>query len=164
MNPGRGGWFILLTLIIALLLEAARAPLSWPEWLDWLRPGWMIIVVLFWVKELPHRFGLLSAWILGFFVDVVHADPLGLNGVILATVTYVAWSFHERLRMYSAVQQAIIVLLFVWTGDLLRLAVHNVIGERAFNWGLLTSGFISALLWPLVAEVLARARARFRVE
>ena len=164
MNPARGGWFVLVTLLAALGLSAARAPLDWPEWLDWLRPGWMIMVMLFWVKELPHRIGLISAWILGFLVDIILAEPLGLNGLILATVTYIAWSFHERLRMYSVVQQAAVVMVLMWAGDLLRLAVHNIAAVAAFSWVLFVPGLVSAALWPLLAEVLTRARVRIRVE
>ena len=164
MNPGRGGWFILVTFLLALILSAARAPLAWPEWLDWLRPDWMILVLFFWVKELPHRVGLISAWLLGFLVDVLQADPLGLNGLILAVVTYVAWSFHERLRMYSGVQQALVVMVLIWAGDLLRLAVHNVIGDVPFSWTLLVGGLVGAVVWPLLAELLTRARVRIRVE
>ena len=41
-------------------------------------------MLFFWVLELPHRIGLITAWIVGLFVDVLHADPLGLNGLLLA--------------------------------------------------------------------------------
>lgn len=164
MNPGRGGWLILITLVIALVLSAAHLPLAMPDWLAWLRPGWVVMVVLFWVIEVPDRFGLISAWLVGALVDVINAEPLGLNGLVLAVVTYVTWRFYERLRMYRVVQQAVVVLLLVMAGDLFRLAVLNLTSDRPFSFAVLLSGVVSALVWPLLAALLARAKLRVGVE
>ena len=46
-------------------------PESWPQWLGWLRPAWVIMAVFFWVMEMPHRVGLVgSAWLVGLLLDV----------------------------------------------------------------------------------------------
>ena len=63
MNPTQGGWLILLSLVVALLLAVVHLPESWPQWLGWLRPAWVIMVLFFWVMELPPRVGLVSAWL-----------------------------------------------------------------------------------------------------
>ena len=113
MNPTRGGWVILLTLAVAMLLAVFHLPEGAPAWLGWLRPSWIVLVVFYWVMALPHRFGMISAWITGLLVDVLYADPLGVNGFCLAALTYVTWSFYERFRMYSVAQQGVVVFLLV---------------------------------------------------
>jgi len=163
VNPTQGGWLILLTVAGAMVLAVAHLPETWPQWLGWLRPAWVAVVVFYWVMELPHRVGLIAAWILGALVDVLQAEPLGLNGVILAAITYVAWRFYERLRMYSVAQQCGVVFLLVLGAELLRAMVLEVVSGRGWSWGLLLPPLSSMLVWPFVAVLLTRLRLQFRV-
>lgn len=163
MNPTRGGWVILLTVAAAMSLAVVHVPETWPQWLGWLRPAWVAMVLFYWVTELPHRIGLIAAWLLGALVDVLQADPLGLNGVILAAITYVAWRFYERLRMYSIVQQCGVVFVLVLGAELTRAVVLNLAEDRGLSWGVLGPPAVSLLLWPFVALALGRLRLQFRV-
>ena len=164
MNPTRGGWLIGLTLLIALILAALHLPENWPQWLGWLRPAWVLLVIFFWVLETPHRIGLISAWMLGALIDVMHADPLGLNGVLLAEVTYFTWSFYERLRMYSVVQQCSVVFMLVAVCEFVRVFVQDLLFDRGLSWGPFAIAGISAVLWPFCYLILIRLRQQFRVE
>ena len=164
MNPTQGGWLILLTLSIALLLAILHLPESWPQWLGWLRPAWVAMVVFFWVMELPHRMGLVSAWVIGILLDVLYADPLGLNGALLATITYVGWRFYERLRMYSIVQQGVVIFLLVLVGECMRVVVQDLVYDRGWSWGVVVPAFSSLLLWPFLYLLLQRLKLRARVE
>jgi rod shape-determining protein MreD len=164
VNPLQGGWLILLTVAVAMVLAVLHVPETWPQWLGWLRPAWVALVIFYWVMELPHRIGLISAWVLGALVDVLQAEPLGLNGIILATITYVAWRFYERLRMYSVAQQCGVMFLLVLSAELLRALVLDLVDDRGVSWGLLGPPLMSLLLWPVVAIVLGHLRLRFRVE
>jgi len=132
--------------------------------LGWLRPAWVALVIFYWVMELPHRIGLIAAWVIGLFVDVLQADPLGLNGALLATITYVAWRFYERLRMYSVLQQGGVIFVLVLVGDLVRVLVNDVASARDLSWAALVPAVVSLLIWPFVAVLLTRLRLQFRVE
>jgi rod shape-determining protein MreD len=163
VNPLQGGWLILLTLAVAMVLGIVHLPETWPQWLGWLRPAWVALVIFYWVMELPHRMGLIAAWVLGALVDVLQAEPLGLNGVILASITFVAWRFYERLRMYSIVQQCGVVFLLVIAAEVFRAFVLDLTADRGWTWALLGPATLSMLLWPLVALLLSRLRRQFRV-
>ena len=164
MNPAKGGWLILLSVAVALILAVVHLPESWPQWLGWLRPAWVAVVVFFWVMELPHRLGLISAWLVGLAADVLQADPLGLNGILLAAITYIAWRFYERLRMYSVIQQCGVVFVLVLVSEVLRALVQDAAWERGLSWELLLPAGTSMLVWPLVYLILQRFRVQFRVE
>lgn len=164
MNPTRGGWLILLTITIAMLLALLHLPETWPQWLGWLRPAWVAMVVFFWVMELPHRIGLISVWLLGLLVDALYADPLGLNGMLLASITYIGWRFYERLRMYSVFQQAGVLLLLVVATELVRMLVQDLAFDRGFRWQIVLPGLSSMLIWPFLYLVLQRLRVQVRVE
>ncbi len=164
MNPFNGGWLILVTLFLAMVLSVAHLPETWPGWIGWLRPNWVLLVLFFWVMELPHRIGLIAVWILGFGLDALLGQPLGLNGFIFAAFTYVTWRFFERLRMYSIVQQCGVLWLMTSLAELIRLLVGGIGSEQVFSWGFLTVGVVTMLLWPLVFLVMLRIRGMVRVE
>jgi rod shape-determining protein MreD len=146
-----------------MILAVVHLPETWPQWLGWMRPAWVAVVIFYWVMELPHRVGLIAAWILGALVDVLLAEPLGLNGLILAAITYVAWRFYERLRMYSVVQQCGVVFLLVLGAELLRALVLDFAADRPWSWGLVGPPLASMLVWPFASLVLTRLRLQFRV-
>lgn len=164
MNPLQGGWLILLTVALALVLTVVHLPEATPEWVGWLRPAWVALVVFYWAMELPHRMGLISAWVIGTLQDVLVAEPLGLNGILLAGITYVAWRFYERLRMYSILQQAGVLLVLVLGADLLRALVLHLVADRGWSWGMLVPALMTLLIWPPVALALERLRRQVRVQ
>lgn len=164
MNPTRGGWLILLTVAAAMVLGVVHLPETWPYWLGWLRPAWVAMVIFYWVMELPHRIGLIAAWVIGALVDVMQVEPLGLNGLILAGITYVAWRFYERLRMYTLLQQCGVLFVLVLAAEILRALIMDVAFDRAWSWGLIGPPLMTLVLWTPVALMLARLRFRFRVE
>jgi len=164
VNPAQGGWLILLTLAVAMVLSVAYLPQDWPLWLAWLRPAWVMLVMFFWAVEVPHRIGLISAWLIGLLVDVLYADPLGLNGLILATLTYVAWRFYERLRMFSIPQQGVVVFALILLGEGLRIVVRNLTMDRELTWMMVLPALVSLVLWPFVCLLLTGLKTRFRVE
>jgi rod shape-determining protein MreD len=163
MNPLAGGWLILLSLGAAMLLAVVHLPETWPEWLGWMRPVWVALVLFYWVMELPHRIGLIAAWVVGLFVDVLQADPLGLNGALLATITYVGWRFYERLRMYALLQQGGVIFLLLIGTEAVRMLVLAIIDGRGLSWGVLGPPLTSLLAWPFVALFLDALRRRIRV-
>ncbi len=164
MNPTQGGWLILVTIGVAMVLAIMHLPESWPQWLGWIRPAWISLVIFYWVMELPHRLGLISAWIVGLCVDVLYADPLGLNGFLLAAITYFAWRFYERLRMYSVVQQCSVVFILIMASESVRMMVQDLVWDRGWTWAVTIPALTSTLLWPFVYLVLHRLQVQVRVE
>lgn len=164
MNPFNGGWVILLSVFLALILTVFRLPDNWPDWFAWFRPSWVMLILFFWVMEVPHRIGLIAAWILGFLMDGLLGQPLGLNGFLLAGFTYVTWRFFERLRMYSVVQQCGVLFGLVMTAELIRIFVLGVTADLPFNFTFLAAAATSMFLWPFVYLILMRIRTAARIE
>jgi len=164
VNPSRGGWVIMLTIALAMLLAVVHLPTDVPAWLGWLRPSWLVLVVFYWVMALPHRLGMITAWITGLLLDALFADPLGVNGFCLAALTYVTWSFYERFRMYSIAQQAAVVFLLVLGTELVRMVAQHVARDSALSWWVLIPALTSTVAWPFVIWILGRLRRQFAVE
>ncbi len=162
MNFTRGGWLILLTLLIAFLLTLTRGPLAWPDWLGWLRPAWVVLILSFWAIHFPQRIGLVSAWLGGLFIDIALAEPLGLNGLVLASTVFVIWQIRQRLLMHALLQQSFIVAALVLFGEVLQglvLEQGDYVLLPAFG-----PAASSLVLWPLLQVLLTNFARRFRVE
>ena len=161
-NPGnhQGGWIIVATLLIAALFTV----LPLPFWLESYRPEWVALVVIYWVIALPDRIGLFTAWITGFFMDVLEGSLLGLNALALALVAYLALSLYQRMRMFTAVQQSSTILILVGIHQLLSFWVLTANSQNtAPNLIFIISALSSAIIWPFIFLGLRYIRRSFNV-
>ena len=159
-NKHHGGWIILGTLVLAALFTV----LPLPDWLEAYRPEWVALVVIYWVVALPDRIGLFSAWITGFFMDVLEGSLLGLNALALALVAYLALSLYQRMRMFSAIQQSSTILILVGIHQLLSFWVLTANSQNtAPNLIFMISALSSAIIWPFVFLALRYIRRTFNV-
>jgi rod shape-determining protein MreD len=159
-NKHHGGWIILGTLVLAALFTV----LPLPDWLEAYRPEWVALVVIYWVVALPDRIGLFSAWITGFFMDVLEGSLLGLNALALALVAYLALSLYQRMRMFTAIQQSSTILILVGIHQLLSFWVLTANSQNtAPNLIFIISALSSAIIWPFVFLALRYIRRTFNV-
>jgi len=159
-NKHHGGWIILGTLVLAALFTVLPLPL----WLEAYRPEWVALVVIYWVVALPDRIGLFSAWIAGFFMDVLEGSLLGLNALALALVAYLALSLYQRMRMFTAIQQSSTILILVGIHQLLSFWVLTANSQNtAPNLIFMISALSSAIIWPFVFLGLRYIRRTFNV-
>ena len=159
-NKHHGGWIILGTLVLAALFTVLPLPL----WLEAYRPEWVALVVIYWVVALPDRIGLFSAWITGFFMDVLEGSLLGLNALALALVAYLALSLYQRMRMFTAIQQSSTILILVGIHQLLSFWVLTANSQNtAPNLIFMISALSSAIIWPFVFLALRYIRRTFNV-
>ena len=160
LSKHHGGWIIIGTLVLAALFTV----LPLPDWLEAYRPEWVALVVIYWVMALPDRIGLLSAWIAGFFMDVLEGSLLGLNALALALVAYLALSLYQRMRMFTAVQQSSTILILVGIHQLLSFWVLTANSQNtAPNLIFMLSALSSAIIWPFIFLALRYIRRSFHV-
>jgi rod shape-determining protein MreD len=156
----RGLWIIAGTFLLAAVLSI----LPLPQALELCRPEWLALVLIYWVMALPHRIGLITAWVLGFFMDVLQGNLLGLNGLALALVAYLTLSLYQRLRMFTLLQQSSIVLILIGLHQLVIFWVLTMSNQNVpSNMMFMLSALSSAVLWPLVFISLRYLRRAFLV-
>ena len=163
MSLRRGIWLLPLTLAGAFVLTAFRIPMDWPDWLGWLRPSWVPLAIFFWALAAPQRIGPFAAWIIGLFLDVLHADPLGLNALVLALTTHFASRHCDRLWMYGLAQQCALVFLIVALAELARQVGQSIAAVPRWTWLSLLPAAVSAMLWPLLHRALGRLKGVFSI-
>lgn len=159
MEVFNGRWLVLLTIVLALALSVF--PLS-PS-LQWARPEWVAMVLLFWVIALPDRVGISICWLVGLVQDVVDGSVLGQHALSYAVLAYLALILYQRLRMFTLLQQAAVVFVLIGLNQLLSNWVQTLTGTVSPNLLYLLPAVVSALLWPLLSVLLRGLQREYRV-
>lgn len=151
----RNGLVIILTVLFAILLMMVQLPTSWQMF----RPEWVVLVLVYWAFSLPHRLGVMWAWWIGLFMDVLLGTHLGLLAFAYAAVIYFALKFHLQLRQYPLLQQTFPIILLVGFVKLITVMMApEFIGKLV--WG---PALVSAALWPVIFKMLRWLRRYFHV-
>ncbi|MCJ1884919.1 rod shape-determining protein MreD [Pseudomonas sp. QE6] len=155
----RNGWAIWLSLLLALLLSVAPMP----SFMEIGRPLWLAMFLTYWVLYLPHKVGMLSAWVLGLAEDVLYGTLLGQNALILSLIIFLVLSLHQRLRMFPIWQQCLVLLVVFGLAQLVQLWISALTGNRPPTLVFLLPALVSGLLWPWVYTLLRALRLRLNI-
>ncbi len=156
----RGTWVIILSFLLALMLSA----LPLPEGLQWWRPEWVVLVLLYWIVAIPERIGLGTAWVMGILLDVLEGSMLGLNALALTLVAYIMLLLYRRVRMFTWLQQAMFVFLLVAINQIVSHWIKGILGGSVQTLMFLVPAFMSALLWPWIFVLLRGVRRSYSVQ
>lgn len=152
-----GIWLIIMTFVVALFLQIVPVPYG----LQWARPEWVCMVLLYWVIAAPDRVGVGVAWMMGLLIDGFEGALLGQNAFALTVVAYVGLVLYQRIRMFVAWQQAFIISILIGLDLLLCNWAQSLQGGMANDLMFLMPALMSALLWPGLMVILRGMRRRF---
>ena len=146
-----------LTKFVAFMLTIM--PL--PDWAIEFRPDWVTLVVIYWAMSLPARTGVTLAWLAGLMLDVSHGAILGQNALGLVLVIYIVNIQHQRLRVASLLQQAIVIFFLLLLKQLIVLWVSGIVGHAPHTWLFFMPCVTGALLWPWIYIIVRDIRRKF---
>lgn len=153
------GWVIWVSLAFALLFSVA--PML--KFMDIGRPLWLALFLAYWALTVPHRVGMVSAWVFGLLADVLNGSLLGLNALVLTLIVFLVLSLQRRLRMFPMWQQCLVLLVVFGVAQLVHLWLNALTGNRQPTLEFVFPALVSALLWPWVFAILRWLQQRFRV-
>ncbi|MEH6565645.1 MAG: rod shape-determining protein MreD [Halopseudomonas sp.] len=155
----RNSLVIIVTLVVALLLSV----MPMPEPFNLGRPMWVALVLAFWVMVLPHRVGLLTAWLAGLATDVLAGQLFGLHALVMTLVVWQLLLLHQRIRRFPLWQQSLVMLPVFGIAQMVLLWLNSLSGNRPPTLLFLLPALVSAFLWPWVYTLLQGVKRRFRV-
>ncbi|MDM8546894.1 rod shape-determining protein MreD [Candidatus Venteria ishoeyi] len=155
----QGGWVIVFSFILALLL--AIIPL--PDWIILWRPEWVAMTVIYWCIALPERAGVFTGWLAGIAMDILYSTLLGHYALSYALLAYISLKIHRRLRVFPLPQQVFIIFLLIAFIQLPGLWVRGIQGHPSTLFELLYPAVTSMLLWPWAFISLRMLRQHFHV-
>lgn len=150
----------LFTIIGAFML--AIMPL--PDWAVEFRPDWVTLVLIYWAMAMPTKIGVTMAWFAGLLLDVSYGTLMGQHAIGMVLVIYVIHLQHQRLRVASLLQQAIVIFFLLLVKQLLSLWVDGMLGRAPDSWLYFMSTLTSTLLWPWTYLILRDLRRKFSIE
>jgi rod shape-determining protein MreD len=151
------GLFIFLTIIIAFLLTL----LPMPGWAIWLRPSWVLMVLIYWTIANPEQVNVGIAWMIGILLDVLQGTLLGEHALAMTIVIYFVVRMVSRLRMYPLMQQGLSIMVLVLVYQSILFCIQGFLGSMPQSWMYWSSSLTSMLLWPWVAGIMRSSR-RFK--
>lgn len=160
---GRGFWVILVSFFVAMILSIVSVPNTLPWEFGYLRPDWMLLVLIYWVIALPHRVGAFTAWMLGLVMDVLLGSLLGQHALIFLVVAYLSENLYQRLRMFAVWQQSLVVFALIGVAHLLGFWIQRIVGSNEWSWWLMLPAVMSAFVWPWMFLLLRALRRFFAV-
>lgn len=153
------GFVIFMTLVVGLVL----ALLPMPGWTIWLRPAWVLLVLIYWAMMTPHRVSIGLAWVTGLVVDLLNGTLLGEHALAYTIVIYFVSRMYIRLRMYPMLQQGISILVFVLLYQFIIYCIQGFIGQLPGSHLYWLSAVTSMLLWPWLFVLLRDCRRWLKV-
>ncbi len=150
---------VIPTLLVALMLH--MWPL--PEWLEYARPEWLVLVLMYWALAMPEQVGVTVAWFVGLLLDVSQGAILGQHAVGLVVVVYIINTQYQRIRVFSLAQQALVVMLLLLIKLVLVLWVSGMVGQAPDIALYFLPALTGAVIWPWLFIILRDLRRRFTV-
>ncbi len=149
----------LFTIISAFIL--AMMPL--PDWAIEYRPDWVTLVLIYWAMISPTKIGVGVAWFTGLLLDVSYGTLMGQHAVGMVLVIYFIHLQHQRLRLASLLQQALVIFVLLLVKQLLALWVDGMLGRASHSWLYFMPAITSTLLWPWTYLILRDLHKKFGV-
>ena len=150
----------ILTIIGAFML--AIIPL--PDWAAEFRPDWVTLVLIYWAMAMPTKIGVTVAWFTGLLLDVSYGTLMGQHALGMVLVIYIIHLQHQRLRVASLLQQAIVIFILLLVKQLLSLWEDGMLGRATDSWLYFMPTLTSTLLWPWTYLILRDLRRKFSIE
>lgn len=152
MTPAyNNSWYIIpLSFVVAFIFTL----LPMPSWAIWLRPAWVLMILIYWGMAAPDRVNVGIAWIVGIFLDVLEGTLLGEHALALTIVMYIVVRMYTRLRMFPLIQQGLVIFFLVLLYQFILFCIQGFLGSLPNSWLYWSSSLTSMLLWPWVYSIL----------
>jgi len=151
--------FIFVSILIGIILQIVPMP---PP-VDMYRPDWLLLILVYWCMALPNRVNVGVAGIAGLTLDLLYGTALGVHSFALAIPIYLVAANYQRLRNYSMLQQAMMILVLSTVYHVVVYWLQYWLTGIDFSWLFLWPCISSMVLWPWLFWLLRRFRRRLGV-
>lgn len=158
-QAANGRFIVWVTLFIGVISQIMPLPSAVDAW----RPDWLLMIVLYWSIALPHRYNILTAWVLGLVLDILLGATLGVRSLAMSLVIYIAILHCLRLRNFPQWQQSLVIMLLICIYHLVIYWVEFVMQEAVFKTDLFLPAISGLVIWPWIFWILRRVRRHYKV-
>ena len=142
---------LLTSLLVALVLSVAPIP----DFLQFARPLWVALVLVFWVFESSHSFKIALAWVVGLAQDVLYGTFFGVHAFFLLFVVFCTLRFQQRLKMFPLWQQVIFLMVVFSFGQFFVFWINQFSGNNLVISAYIFPALLSSLFWPWLYMIMS---------
>ena len=117
---------ILLTILLSLFVSLITLPLGYYS------PEWILLVLIYWAIAIPSINKLFLAFLLGFLVDIVLGQVLGISSLFYVILIYIVLRLYNSLRYMTIAQQSFVIFFLIIIKQHLFIWAYIII-ERGHN-------------------------------
>lgn len=150
---------IFMTSLFAVCLSI----IPMPDWANWFRPAWVIIVLAYWIMTYPDYINVGVAWGLGLLLDALYGTILGEHALALTVVAYLIYRAKRELKRYALIHQGIFIVFCCFIYNLILFLIQWMLGQGTYNWQFWVSPFLSIILWPVIFTFFKKIQFKFRI-
>lgn len=129
---------------------------GWLELLQYFKPQWTLILVIYWTLARPQIMGIVAAWCAGLVLDILQVGLIGEYALVFSIVSYLTLIWRTRILRYPRMQQMIVIFGLLAIGQLLVACLQWMMGHPPTTWAYAWGSVSGALLWPLILIVLPK--------
>lgn len=150
----------ILKLIITLILAILLSVILLPHWLEYFRPQWVLLLLVYWALYADNKVGVGIAWFLGLLLDLLSGSILCEHALGLVIISYIAIVFQRQIRMFPVWQQAGVVFVFTLIYLGLIFWIQSIASSAPSLGMFWMTSITTAVFWPLVVKVLNTRQQR----
>src|SRR5262249_44053020 len=121
---------------------------------EWVRPQWLLMLVIYFQLVYPRNFNPFFAWGIGLLLDSLYGNPLGEYALVFALISYLTALLRTRFITRPFWQQIGKIFLLVCLGQIMILWFHVFAGQNPHTLWYWVGTITSCLVWPLFYAVL----------
>ena len=148
---------ILLTILLSLFVSLITLPLGYYS------PEWILLVLIYWAIAIPSINKLFLAFLLGFLVDIVLGQVLGISSLFYVILIYIVLRLYNSLRYMTIAQQSFVIFFLIIVKQHLLIWAYIIIGKTIEYQAILIGSFMNSFLWPLIFFALRYVRRKFNI-
>ena len=148
---------ILLTILLSLFVSLITLPLGYYS------PEWILLVLIYWAIAIPSINKLFLAFLIGFLVDIVLGQVLGISSLFYVILIYIVLRLYNSLRYMTIAQQSFVIFFLIIIKQHLLIWSYIIIDKTVEYQAILIGSFMNALLWPLIFFALRYVRRKFNI-
>lgn len=152
-------WFqcnraMLFGFIFALLAEIVSLPI----WLAWLRPNFVLLVLIYWALRLENKVGVGAAFILGLLLDLLTGAILGEHALALTVLIYFVVKYRNQIKAFSLLLQSAVIFIATILYLVFIFWIQGAIGQGSPSLLFCLPIVSNVILWAWFFSRLSQAR------
>lgn len=151
---------ILFSFFIALLITL----LPFPPLVEWLQPPWVLLALIYWTVNFPHRIGLIFTWIIALFLDVLSGNSLGQSAIPFLVTAYLGIKFSQQIRMFPIGQQAFTVMILLVVHRMLAFWIEGFLQHPPQTLWYWLPCITGPLFWPFIYSMLRWFQRHWKID